>query len=253
MRQLWIWQRVGLFVFVFLLSGQYLRAVDAPFSFDLRFGLVRNTIQTEGKPEYDYLKYDRIDGTMGLGIGFLLNDNLELHSFPHLRSRSYKGNTRYHELTTRALFLDVPLTLRTKLYGLELGAGPNLAIELDTKYGGNALNVYGDSVKDVPDLIPGYVVSATYRAVGMPQVFLHLFYRWDLLPLSESWGYKKIHEGGGLCLGYTFLQGDALIDLLPDYTFSSAKSGIGWQAGVYRTFINEHEIDMPYIKGEQIG
>ncbi len=239
-----------LLLFVLISTISIIWADDSRLRLELHTGLAKNTVLSDETSYLIYNRYPRIVGNFGAGIGYRLNDYLELYSFPHIKTRYVKNSMTYGTLSTRAKYIDVPLILRTKINNLEWGAGPSLALSVGTQ---NRRSGQYSNIQDSPFLIPGYVISGTIRANNNPNFFAHLYYRWDLIPFSESGVSRKTQESGGVSLGYTFSGVNPLIDLFP-ITGEKLDSGKrGTQAGISQISFGTYNVYMPNIRLEKIS
>ncbi len=233
-----------------LFSVSLLRAEESRLRFELHGGLAKNTVLSEEESYLAYNKYPKLVGNFGIGLGYRISDHLELYSFPHLKTRYVENSLNYGTLTTRAKYIDIPLVLRTKINNLEWGAGPSLALSVGTQ---NRRSGQYPNIKESPVLIPGYVISTTFRATNNPNFFAHLYYKWDLIPFSESGDYKKKHESGGLSLGYTFSGVNPLVDLFPITGEMLDSNERGFQAGLSQLNLGTHSVYMPRISLEKVS
>ena len=188
---------------------------DTNLAIGAGFHLASMKVERVPEETFESINHKRGIWLPALEIGRKVHPWLELQTgiSTNKRQFSIREYDDYEDrFSLEANYVDIPLIMRVKLYGVEMGAGPTLSVLTAAKYKRRGDLEPEHAPYEAARLIPGASLGFRYAKGRMG---LNLYYCKDLTPFSENYHIDKYQDRYLCYLSYRLGQAEPLNDLLP--------------------------------------
>ena len=229
------WTRTSRFVLLILFAVFFYPLVAAEVDWGVGIGLVHSTYRTRGEmPDFAHkIKHFRDFPTISLEASIPISQYLKLNArlYPHSRNFTLWNRMDTDVVQLIEYYLDLPLSVRGYLRGLEVGAGLGLGF----KFTDVGIEEFYDTDffagTELPFLMPSFNLSMRMPLDKKGANGLSLEYHQDLGPFSDAWDYKVYHKRVVAELSHRFMGMDPRSDLIEDLNLNQGSKKVNLALG----------------------
>lgn len=216
----------------------------------LGMGLQKTSVQYEGAgTNIRARSFERYSASPLLELGFPLSSHVTIGINPNQNIRYYKlseASGYNREFIFSGKYIDFPLNMRTKFYGVELGGGPNLGVLWEASYRGAHTLANNEDNQDARKLVPGYHFYACISPRDSRRIGMVFAFTQDLTTFSNTYQYGKTQQRLTASLIYRFTHGPGPNELI-DPEFFTLPETISVATGWKHVGFRQSETITPYI------